>query len=260
MSFDYISLLSIIIALTSAGITILLVVFSVQTNNRKKKLERVLAVIDILILIITTIFAIIGFVNHHSYYNGSRFVHIWHYSSWVASGFSCGALLIVLISFVIYKKGAKPNTTKKECTQEKNAQKKVVPSEGLSSKYTDEQIDKLKKELLEEFNIIQSKQVKEEKTDGFFTHNKKTILITASSNCGVGLWTSICVFFASIFGVESTNYTKKMNRVVDSVKRKMIEKMNKYPDYEFGDFRIVKEKGLVYSGSVIGVLKKEKED
>ena len=90
----------------------------------------------------------------------------------------------------------------------------------------------------------------------YLTAAKDVVLITASTNIGVGLWTSICVAFAGMMGVESKNYTKKMERAAAEVKRKLIEQMDELPDYEYSDFRLVKEKGLVYSGSVIGVKKK----
>ena len=82
----------------------------------------------------------------------------------------------------------------------------------------------------------------------------KTILLTATSNCGVGLWTSICVMFASIFGVKSVNYQRKMNKITTEIKRSLEKQMEKNPNYTYGDFRIVKEGNLAYTGTVLGVL------
>lgn len=80
----------------------------------------------------------------------------------------------------------------------------------------------------------------------------KVIIITASANVGIGLWTSICVVFANIFGIESKNFSKKMQRVMDKVKKDLEEQMSKYPEIEFSDFRIVKDGSLAYTGTVIG--------
>ena len=81
------------------------------------------------------------------------------------------------------------------------------------------------------------------------------VLLSASANVGIGLWTSICVACASIFGVESKNYTKKMERASNAVKARLLKQMNNYPDFAFADFRIVKEGSLAYTGTVIGVRK-----
>lgn len=133
--------------------------------------------------------------------------------------------------------------------------------------------ERLKKELLEEIrNNASTEQDLGKKIaieEGVLESNsnsstqkkeKEFLLLTASSNTGVGLWTSICVFFSSIFGVESKNYTKKMNRVLGKVKSSLQSQISKHPNYVFSDFRIVKESGLTYTGSVIGILKKQEED
>ena len=39
--------------------------------------------------------------------------------------------------------------------------------------------------------------------------DRNVILLSASSNIGTGLWTSICVAFSKIFGVESKNFKNK---------------------------------------------------
>lgn len=80
----------------------------------------------------------------------------------------------------------------------------------------------------------------------------KAIVLTASANVGIGLWTSICVAFTNIFGIESKNFSKKMQRVMDKVKKDLEEQMSKYPEIEFSDFRIVKDGSLAYTGTVIG--------
>ena len=85
--------------------------------------------------------------------------------------------------------------------------------------------------------------------------NENFVLLSTSANIGIGLWTSICVSCASIFGVESKNYTKKMNKATALVKSKLLVQMKKYPDFVFADFRIVRDSGLAYTGTVIGTKK-----
>ena len=89
------------------------------------------------------------------------------------------------------------------------------------------------------------------------SEEKKTLLLTANANVGIGLWTSICVAFCKIFGGESAAYRMKVNRVSTSIKNRLYKEMDKYPNYKFEDFRIVKEGNLSLVGSVLGTLKEE---
>ena len=81
------------------------------------------------------------------------------------------------------------------------------------------------------------------------------VLLSASSNVGIGFLTSICVACASLVGVESKNYTKKMNKAAAMVKERLLKQMEKYPDFDFADFRIVRDGRLAYTGTVIGTKK-----
>ncbi len=144
---------------------------------------------------------------------------------------------------------------------------------GTLDNISKEEYEKLKKEMLEQMkdkmrnrettkssNDIKSvpnelESIKEKDHEKIKPNKKPIVLLTASSNCGTGLWTSICVFFASIFGVESKNYTKKMEKTTKRIKDSLLEQAIKYPDYEFEDFKIIKEGKLKYSGSLLGVLK-----
>ena len=82
---------------------------------------------------------------------------------------------------------------------------------------------------------------------------KRTVLLTASANVGVGLWTSICLAFAKVFGVESKNFSKKLNIVMDLLKEKLELQMCELPGFEFTDFRVVKDGTLAYTATVLGV-------
>lgn len=84
---------------------------------------------------------------------------------------------------------------------------------------------------------------------------QKVVVFTASSNNGLGLWTSICQMFAAIFGVESKNVSKKCKRTAARVRRQLTNLMQKHPEYEYSDFRIVKDGNVAYTGTVYGVLK-----
>ena len=46
-----------------------------------------------------------------------------------------------------------------------------------------------------------------------------------------------------------------MNKVIEAIKLDLHKQMSELKDYEFSDYRIVKEKGLAYYGTVIGVKK-----
>ena len=85
--------------------------------------------------------------------------------------------------------------------------------------------------------------------------NGNYVLLSASANVGTGLWTSICVACAAILGVESKNYTKKMERANKAVKARLLKQMSNYPDFVFEDFRIVRDGNLAYTGTVIGTRK-----
>lgn len=50
----------------------------------------------------------------------------------------------------------------------------------------------------------------------------KTVQISANSNIGVGLWTSICISLCGIFGTKSLNYAKKMDRVTEDALKQLI--------------------------------------
>ena len=81
----------------------------------------------------------------------------------------------------------------------------------------------------------------------------KTLLLTASANVGVGFWTSICCAFAKLGGVESKNFSKKMQRVMNNVKKRLQEQMDQLEGFEFHDFRMVQNGNLSYTGTIIAI-------
>ena len=90
------------------------------------------------------------------------------------------------------------------------------------------------------------------------TKKPRTILLSSSANMGTGLWTMICLFFCKIFGRESRNYRIKVNKAMNMVKNRLAMAMSEYPEYDFEDFRVVKEKDLSFIGTVLGTLREEK--
>lgn len=82
---------------------------------------------------------------------------------------------------------------------------------------------------------------------------EKVILLTATFNKGVGLWTNICLFFANIFGCRCKRYDKKVNIALNEIKKSLLKEMSNYPDYHFGTFQIASDAPLSFVGSVIGV-------
>lgn len=82
---------------------------------------------------------------------------------------------------------------------------------------------------------------------------QKTLLLTASAHVGVGFWTSICVAFANLGGAESKNFSKKLQRVMNNVKKRLQEQMDQLPTFEFKDFRMVQDGKLAYTGTIIAI-------
>ena len=82
----------------------------------------------------------------------------------------------------------------------------------------------------------------------------KQCLVTASANIGRGLWTSICVAFTHIFGVESKNLEKKHQRVLSAAEKRLHEKVFELgPGYVIEDFRVNWETPLSVTVSALAV-------
>lgn len=88
--------------------------------------------------------------------------------------------------------------------------------------------------------------------------NQRTILLTAHEYIGLGIWTRVCIIVSSIFGMKSKSYDNKRTRVLESIKQDLYTQMADYEDYDFSDFRIVREDNLNYIGTVMGVRREGK--
>ena len=155
-------------------------------------------------------------VTSYDYYDGHY--HFYHRgASWVAMGLSCGAMLFAAIEFFVYY-------------VVKNMKPKEKPTNDLK-----------------DADLSVHSEVFE---------NKNYIVLSASANVGIGLWTSICASFTRIFGVESKNLTKKMNRATAAARARLMQEMERYPDFEFSDFRVIKDGAIAYTASVMGIRKK----
>ena len=88
---------------------------------------------------------------------------------------------------------------------------------------------------------------------------EKAVLLTATYNKGIGLWTSVCQGFANIFGCKCKHYDRKVNMALSKIKESLLKEMSSYPDFDFGAFHIASDGRLSFTGSVIGV-KRKKED
>ena len=78
--------------------------------------------------------------------------------------------------------------------------------------------------------------------------------LTASANCGIGLWTAICVAFSSVFGVESHNFTEKQTKVLNAAKERLSEEFQGLgPGFTLIDFRVVWERKLSVTVSAMAV-------
>jgi hypothetical protein len=83
-----------------------------------------------------------------------------------------------------------------------------------------------------------------------------SLILTASCNIGIGLWTSICVSLCALFGIKSNAYGKKIEAICDEIKAELLKKMRAYPNYDFSTISFASDSRLSYVGSVIGTLKK----
>ena len=176
------------------------------------------AVLTVMLTIGTFVNALIG---------GSKEEYDSHHPcTWVALGLSCGAMGVGLIDLIIavFVRISKNMSASQPASNNSGE----MPVQQTNNGYV----------------------VVKKKIDG------DVALFTASSNVGIGLWTSICVSFAAIFGVESTNYTKKLDIVLNRVRGKLEELMKEYPEFEYRDFRVVKEGNIAYTASVMGIRKK----
>ena len=216
-------ILSLAVGLPLVALSIALVV------NRKvtwKAFVYFFSVLAVLLAIGTLVNAIIG--NSHVRYDYDHDI-IHHPCTWVALGLSCGAMGVGLVDLII----ALAVLIKDKSMKAAMAQENQGGDNGYYQPVTNNGYVIIKKQI-----------------DG------DVALFTASSNNGVGLWTSICISCASIFGVESVNYTKKMDMVLARVSNKLEEVMKEYPEFEYRDFRVVKEGNLAYTASVMGIRKK----
>ena len=68
----------------------------------------------------------------------------------------------------------------------------------------------------------------------------KTVVVTGSANIGIGLWTSICVFFCSLAGRKSKALKKKQDKLLDIANQELSAKFQALGSgYEMVDYRVV---------------------
>lgn len=91
---------------------------------------------------------------------------------------------------------------------------------------------------------------------------ERRVILTASSNTGIGLWTSICVGFCSILGTESKNYKKKQNKVLAAANLELAQQLKSLGfGYVLSDYRVTWSGKLSVTVSALAVDSKgRKED
>lgn len=67
---------------------------------------------------------------------------------------------------------------------------------------------------------------------------KGNVILTASHNVGIGLWTSICIGFCAIFGKESQRLMMKQNSVANACKRSIQYQLDKLEGYKITSVKI----------------------
>ena len=79
-------------------------------------------------------------------------------------------------------------------------------------------------------------------------------LLTASTNTGIGLWTSICVGFSAIFGVQSLAFKKKQNRILYAANRDLLNQFKELGSgYSLHDYRVFWSSKLSVSVSAMAI-------
>ena len=85
------------------------------------------------------------------------------------------------------------------------------------------------------------------------------LVVSESTNMGIGLWTSICVAFCSIFGRSSRALNAKQNSLVSFAVGNINRKLLQYPNYEAVDLE-VKTYGKSTMMITVSVLLETKQD
>jgi len=83
------------------------------------------------------------------------------------------------------------------------------------------------------------------------------VILSASSNNGIGLWTSICVAFCSILGKKSKNYQKKQDKVLNDANKQLMAKYKSAGGISLSDYRVVWESKLSVTVSALATVNKE---
>lgn len=90
--------------------------------------------------------------------------------------------------------------------------------------------------------------------------NPPILILTSTRNAGIGLWTSICLAFANVFGRPCERYNKKVRSVTYLIKGELERQMSAHPDYDFGDIRLTSDKPLSFTGSVTGKYREKQKN
>ena len=87
--------------------------------------------------------------------------------------------------------------------------------------------------------------------------NKNYIVLTDSTNIGLGFWTAICIYFCMIFGKESKNFRAKQMRIGGRLKNLIEKQYEKLPagEYDLVDYRIQFSSALSATATAVAVRK-----
>lgn len=87
--------------------------------------------------------------------------------------------------------------------------------------------------------------------------NKNYIVLTDSTNIGLGFWTAICIYFCMIFGKESKNLRYKQMVIGGRLKNLIEQQYEKLPagEYDLVDYRIQFSSMLSATATAVAVRK-----
>ena len=268
-SFDIYALIFLFVGILGSILTIIALIICSKRQNGFKVATAAVSVFAFIFLVVTILCsakAIEGYhytIGYHDQIISSRRDS----SSYFAVVFGIVTVAFGIIAFilsliakvrpnVVIEENQKQESSKESETSEFKAIeeskveeiKPVVIAEKAESNIVSTQSTNIAIEQTKEPKVQKSVEVTKLPT-------KDLIILTASSNTGIGLWTSICVGCAAIFGVQSKKYKFKMNKILNEIKSDLESQMAQYKEYEFKDYRIIREKGLAYYGTVIGTRK-----
>ena len=80
------------------------------------------------------------------------------------------------------------------------------------------------------------------------------VVLTASANTGIGLWTMICVGFSAIFGCQSYSYKRKQEKILGFANDDLESQLRELgPSYILSEYRVSWSSRLAVTVSALAI-------